>query len=68
MLRVAEIDRIERTLEEMFPDAFCELIHKNPFELVVAVALSAQATDVLVNQVTPGLFAAYPTPSDLATA
>jgi len=68
MLRKAEIERIERTLEEMFPDAFCELVHANPFELVVAVALSAQATDALVNQVTPGLFAAYPTPEALAAA
>jgi len=68
MLRKAEIDRIESTLEEMFPEAFCELVHQNPFELVVAVALSAQATDVLVNKVTPGLFAAYPTPDQLAAA
>ncbi|OIN67995.1 endonuclease III [Exiguobacterium sp. KRL4] len=68
MLRKADIERIESTLEEMFPDAFCELIHQNPFELVIAVALSAQATDVLVNKVTPGLFAAYPTPDRLAAA
>ena len=68
MLRKSDIERIESTLEEMFPEAFCELIHQNPFELVVAVALSAQATDVLVNKVTPGLFAAYPTPDQLAAA
>ena len=68
MLRKAEIERIESTLEEMFPEAFCELVHQNPFELVVAVALSAQATDVLVNKVTPDLFAAFPTPERLAVA
>lgn len=48
----------------MFPDAECELIHKNPFELVIAVSLSAQCTDVLVNKVTKGLFDKYKTPED----
>ncbi|MFS0786761.1 endonuclease III [Shouchella sp. 1P09AA] len=49
---------------EMFPEAECELIHKNPFELLIAVMLSAQCTDALVNRVTPGLFAKYKTPED----
>ncbi|WP_059170929.1 endonuclease III [Bacillus sp. FJAT-27445] len=49
---------------EMFPDAHCELTHSNPFELVIAVALSAQCTDVLVNKVTSNLFAKYKTPQD----
>ncbi|MBS4191001.1 endonuclease III [Bacillus sp. FJAT-49705] len=49
---------------EMFPDAHCELTHSNPFELVIAVALSAQCTDVLVNKVTKDLFQKYKTPSD----
>lgn len=49
---------------EMFPDAHCELLHSNPFELVVAVALSAQCTDALVNKVTKGLFMKYKTPED----
>lgn len=53
---------------EMFPDAECELIHKDPFQLLIAVILSAQATDVSVNKATPALFAAYPTPSALANA
>lgn len=53
---------------EMFPDAECELIHKDPFQLLIAVILSAQATDVSVNKATPALFAAYPTPSALAEA
>src|SRR3954465_3841506 len=49
---------------EMFPDAHCELTHSNPFELVIAVALSAQCTDVLVNKVTKNLFEKYKTPED----
>lgn len=51
-------------MEKMFPDAHCELNHKNPFELVIAVALSAQCTDVLVNKVTNSLFQKYQTPQD----
>ena len=53
-------DEILDKLEEMFPEARCELNHKNALELIVAVVLSAQTTDVSVNQVTPALFAAYP--------
>ncbi|MGJ7920016.1 endonuclease III [Neobacillus sp. LXY-4] len=49
---------------EMFPDAHCELVHANPFELVIAVALSAQCTDVLVNKVTKELFKKYKSPED----
>lgn len=49
---------------KMFPDAHCELVHSNPFELVIAVALSAQCTDVLVNKVTASLFKKYKTPED----
>lgn len=48
----------------MYPDAHCELNHENPFELVIAVALSAQCTDVLVNKVTAKLFQKYKTPED----
>lgn len=51
-------------IDEMFPDAECELIHKNPFELTIAVLLSAQCTDVLVNRVTKDLFKKYKTPED----
>ncbi|EOL46164.1 endonuclease III [Enterococcus phoeniculicola] len=53
---------------QLFPDAHGELIHKSPFELLIAVILSAQATDVSVNKATPALFAAYPTPERLANA
>ncbi len=49
---------------EMFPEAHCELNHSNPFELVIAVALSAQCTDALVNKVTKNLFQKYKTPQD----
>jgi endonuclease-3 len=56
------------TMYEMFPEAHGELIHKNPFELLIAVILSAQATDVSVNKATPELFRAFPTPQALAEA
>lgn len=59
--------QIRFCLDEMgklFPDAHCELEHRNPFELVIAVALSAQCTDVLVNKVTKNLFQKYQTPQD----
>ncbi|WP_062356438.1 endonuclease III [Bacillus kwashiorkori] len=49
---------------KMFPEAHCELNHKNPFELVIAVVLSAQCTDALVNKVTKNLFEKYHTPHD----
>ncbi|WP_409270448.1 endonuclease III [Neobacillus sp. SCS-31] len=60
-------DQIRFCLDEMgrmFPEAHCELNHSNPFELVIAVALSAQCTDVLVNKVTDSLFKKYKTPQD----
>ncbi|MFB6466039.1 endonuclease III [Cytobacillus sp. Hz8] len=49
---------------EMFPDAHCELVHSNPFELIIAVSLSAQCTDALVNKVTKQLFQKYKAPED----
>jgi endonuclease-3 len=49
-------------------DAHCELEHRSPFELLVATVLSAQSTDVMVNQVTPELFRRWPTPVALASA
>lgn len=49
---------------KMFPDAHCELIHSNPFELLIAVVLSAQCTDALVNKVTKQLFQKYKSPAD----
>ncbi len=59
-------DEILDILEEMFPDAQCELVHKNLYELIVAVVLSAQATDISVNKVTPALFSRYPDINSLA--
>jgi endonuclease-3 len=59
---------ILETLDQMFPNATVELDHKNHFELLIAVVLSAQTTDVAVNKVTPALFTKYPTPYDLAKA
>ena len=63
--RAAETNR---RLTEEYPDAECELDHKNPFQLLAATILSAQCTDKRVNMVTPALFAAYPEPEDLAGA
>jgi endonuclease III len=51
-------------MRKMFPDAHCELRHDNPFELVIAVLLSAQCTDALVNKVTKNLFEKYKSPQD----
>jgi len=51
----------------MYPGATCALRYENPWQLLVATILSAQCTDKLVNEVTPGLFAKYPTPVDFAT-
>ncbi|ARJ51866.1 endonuclease III [Staphylococcus lutrae] len=51
-------------IDQMFPDAECELVHKNPFELTIAVLLSAQCTDNTVNRVTKDLFQKYHTPED----
>jgi endonuclease-3 len=55
-------------LAEAYPEAICELDHRNPFELLVATILSAQSTDARVNLVTPVLFERYPTPAALAAA
>ncbi|MFG2943863.1 endonuclease III [Streptomyces adustus] len=60
--------RIDRELAEVYPYAHPELDFENPFQLLVATVLSAQTTDLRVNQTTPALFARYPTPEDLAAA
>ncbi|WP_459501494.1 endonuclease III [Bacillus sp. C1] len=64
MLNKTQIRYCLDTMAEMYPEAHCELNHDNPFELVIAVALSAQCTDVLVNKVTRSLFQKYKTPED----
>ena len=66
--RAARVEVILQTLNEMYPDATCALIHRSPWELLVATILSAQCTDRRVNEVTPGLFSKYPTPQDFAAA
>jgi len=66
--------RAERTLRllerlaEAYPDSRCSLDHEDAYQLVAATVLSAQCTDAMVNRVTPGLFARYPTPQALADA
>ncbi|MCX5212030.1 endonuclease III [Kitasatospora sp. NBC_00240] len=60
--------KINRELAELYPYAHPELDFENPFELLVATVLSAQTTDLRVNQTTPALFAKYPTPEDMAVA
>ncbi|MEN4046859.1 MULTISPECIES: endonuclease III [Sulfurimonas] len=63
-----EIQEIQKRFMERYSDAVTELHYKNAYELVIAVALSAQCTDKRVNLITPALFAKYPTPQDLADA
>lgn len=64
--RQARVQEILCRLDEMYPNAACALMHGTPWELLVATILSAQSTDKLVNQVTPGLFQKYPTIQDFA--
>ncbi|HDR4438053.1 TPA: endonuclease III [Bacillus cereus] len=64
MLNKTQIRYCLDTMADMYPEAHCELIHDNPFELVIAVALSAQCTDALVNKVTKNLFQKYKIPED----
>ena len=64
----ARAPRIFDRLRERYPNARCSLDFSTPFQLLVATILSAQCTDKRVNMVTPKLFAAYPTPADLAAA
>ncbi|MDA1354236.1 MAG: endonuclease III [bacterium] len=59
---------IHEILQEIYPNVGTFLTHRNPFELLIAVILSAQCTDERVNMVTPGLFDQFPTPQALADA
>ena len=68
MTTKARFENILAWFETNMPVAESELNYGNPFELLVAVMLSAQCTDKRVNMVTPTLFAAYPTPDALAQA
>lgn len=64
----ADAQALYRALRARHPDAHCELVHKNPFELLVATVLSAQSTDVMVNKLTPELFRRWPGPGALSAA
>lgn len=65
--RVRALEILAR-LKREYPDAHCELDHRDPFELLVATILSAQCTDARVNLVTPELFRKYPDAAALAVA
>lgn len=65
---MGRVEEILQVFDDMFPNAQCELVHKNGFELLVAVMLSAQTTDEAVNKLTSNLFQTYRTPSDFANA
>jgi endonuclease III len=60
--------KVVRALRKEYPEAVCALVHRTPFELLVATILSAQCTDVRVNIVTPALFKRYPDPAAFAAA
>ncbi len=64
----ARVRAILQKLDEAYPDVTCALDHKNPFQLLVSTILSAQCTDVRVNQVTRTLYQKYRTPEDFARA
>ncbi|WAA10587.1 endonuclease III [Fervidibacillus albus] len=68
MLTKKEIRFCLDEMGKMFPNAHCELVHQNPFELLIAVVLSAQTTDASVNKVTKTLFQKYKTPEDYIQA
>ena len=66
MRRADKASRIERILDELFPETPIPLTHRDPYTLLVAVVLSAQCTDVRVNEVTPRLFKKAATPAAMA--
>ena len=61
-------DKIRKILRKIYPEVQTQLLHNNPFQLLVATILSAQCTDKQVNQVTPVLFKHLKTPADFAAA
>ena len=64
-MKPSTINTLFKKLSDAIPKPKTELLHRNPFELLVSVILSAQATDVSVNKVTPRLFAKFPTPEKM---
>ena len=63
-----KVNAIIEVLKERYPDPACALTYKKDYELMISVRLAAQCTDARVNQVTPALFAAYPTLEAMASA
>ena len=63
-----KVNSIIEILKNRYPDALCALHYGKDYELMIAVRLSAQCTDARVNQITPALFAAYPTLEAMAAA
>lgn len=68
MAKKEKVLEIIKKLKKVYPNPKIELDFKNPYQLLIATILSAQATDVSVNLATPGLFKKYPKPDDLAKA
>ena len=66
MKRIDKAERIAAMLEELYPETPVPLDHENAFQLLVAVLMSAQTTDLKVNEVTPALFAKAPTAKEMA--
>jgi endonuclease-3 len=66
--KAARASQVLKILYELYPTATTELSHSNPYELLIAVILSAQATDKSVNEASPALFAKYPAVYALAQA
>ena len=67
MKRREKAERIQKMLEELYPEIPVPLDHETPFQLLIAVLMSAQTTDLKVNQVTPELFKQGPTPEKMAS-
>ena len=67
-MKNTNVESLFRKLSNSIPKAETELLYRNTFELLIAVILSAQATDISVNKVTPKLFAAFPTPEKMYEA
>lgn len=68
MTKEEKVKEVYKRLKAIYPHPRTALEFHNPFELLIATILSAQCTDKLVNTVTPGLFAKYPTPETMAKA
>lgn len=68
MTKQEKVLKIIQKLKKVYPNPKIELVFENPYQLLIATILSAQATDVSVNLATPELFKKYPDPKSLAKA